>query len=112
MSKYFVLASGTKPLPQVNDFPWPYEVAICFESVPRPVGFSEGVGHGQGGGIFTAQDALGPAWREHFSNAGGDWLVAYVRELAEGRAVSSAAVIKKYQSLHGIEPQSYECNFT
>jgi hypothetical protein len=112
LAKYFVLAKGTKPLPRTNDFPWPYEVAVCFETVPRPIGFSEGVGHGQAGGIFSAQDALGPTWKEHFSNAGGDWLLPFVRELAEGRSVSSAAVIKKYQELHGVEPQTYECNFS
>lgn len=112
MARYFVLAKGTKPLPQSNNFPWPYEIAICFEAVLSPIGFAEGVGHGQAGGHFSAQDALGPTWREHFFYAGGEWLLPFVRELAAGRSVPSALVLKKYQELHGVEPQSYESNLS
>jgi hypothetical protein len=112
LAKYYVLAKGMKPLPRANDFQWPYEVAICFEAVSRPIGFSEGVGHGQAGGIFSAEEALAPTWKDHFSKAGGEWLLPFVRELAEGRSVPAEGVIKMYRELNGFEPQSYECNFS
>lgn len=64
MVHYYVLAKGTNPLPNANNFRWPYEVALCFEGVSHPVAFSEGE-HGAAGGIFTAAEALSEAWANH-----------------------------------------------
>lgn len=35
MALYFDLAHGTKPLANAGNFPWPYDIAVCFELVSR-----------------------------------------------------------------------------
>ena len=108
MPRYFVLAKGTKLLPYANDFPWPYEVALCFERVDRPVGFAEGVGHGNGGGIFTAQEALQPQWHEHLSITNGEWLLPFIEQLAAGQSLPSKEMLSLATAKLGQAPESYE----
>jgi hypothetical protein len=109
MSCYFILAKGTKTLPYANNFPWPYEVSICFDAVDRPVVFAEGVGHGAAGGVFTAQEALQPQWREHFALAKGEWLLPFIKQLAAGHLLNAPELLALAASKLGEAPQSYEC---
>lgn len=80
---------------------------MCFEPVREPVGLGEGEGWGSPGGFFTAAEAMGAQWREHFANANADWLLPYVEKLARGEAVDKAEVIGFFKRLHGREPSSY-----
>jgi hypothetical protein len=64
MPVYFRLGHGTKKLESAGDFPWPYGIDLCFDSVPEPVAISEGVAHGAAGGTFSASEAIGPQWRK------------------------------------------------
>lgn len=107
MARYYVLAKGTKPLPSAADFPWPYEVALCFDEVASPVALSEGVGHGAAGGLFTAAEALKESWVKHIQFANGEWLVPVIEKLAQGAEIDSAAVIQSYITAHGHEPESF-----
>lgn len=107
MPIYYTLAKGSKPLPLSNNFPWPYEIALCFDAVPHPVGFAEGVGAGQGSGHFSAQDALTATWQDHFTWTGGDWLRPFIERLAAGERLDGAALLAGYRSRHGGEPEQY-----
>lgn len=108
MPRYFVVAKGTKALPRANNYPWPYEVALCFDRVTKPVGFAEGEGHGSAGGLFSAHEALQPQWREHFVSARGEWLLPYIEHLAAGKQIDSAEVLSLAAAKLGRAPQSYE----
>lgn len=110
MSRYFVVAKGTKELPRANNYPWPYEVAICFDRVKKPIGFAEGVGHGSAGGFFSTHEALQPQWREHFALANGEWLLPYVEQLAAGKSIDAAALLLVATQKLGAAPQTYESN--
>ena len=108
MPRYYVLAKGTKPLATTNNFPYPYEVALCFDVVRRPIGFAEGVGHGSAGGVFTVSEALEPKWRGHFSNATGEWLLPILEELARGCMPAKDELLEAAATRLGHEPESYE----
>jgi hypothetical protein len=107
MSRYFVLAEGSKALPLSGNYPWPYEVSVCFEQVTRPIGFSEGVGHGAASGLFTAQEALDEHWRDHISAARGDWLYPFIQQLAAGLPLDQNAVLALAAECLGKFPESY-----
>jgi hypothetical protein len=81
----YIMAKWTKPLAHANNFLWPYEIALCFDAVRRPVVFSGGVEHGSAGGAFAVAEALQPKLYAHFSNARGEWLIPYLARLGEGR---------------------------
>lgn len=49
MALYYNLAYGTKRLAYAADYPWPFHIDICFDPVPHPIAFSEGVGHTSAG---------------------------------------------------------------
>ena len=106
MARYHQLAHGEKPTS--SGFPYPYDVDLCLEGVASPVAFSEGVGHGAAGGLFTASEALEPRWREHLETARGLWLLPYIERLARGIAVEEAEVLREYRRIHGKEPGFYE----
>jgi hypothetical protein len=46
MARYYILAAAAQPDPLSGGFPWPYEIAVCFEQVKYPVVMAEGVAHG------------------------------------------------------------------
>jgi hypothetical protein len=81
---------------------------VCFEGVRRPIGFAEGSGHASSGGLFTAEEALQPSWREHFSLARGVWLLPYVMQLAAGDVPSQDEVLALATTSLGTVPASYE----
>ncbi|MBP7393310.1 MAG: hypothetical protein KA945_05675 [Zoogloea sp.] len=109
MALYYVLAKGTNPLPNAGNSPWPYEVALCFEGVNHPVAFSEGVGHGAAGGVFTATAALSETWANHIKVANAQWLLPFIKQLAAGETVDSNEVVQQYFSSHRHEPESFVC---
>ncbi|WP_394781609.1 hypothetical protein [Undibacterium sp.] len=111
MALFFELAKGTKALPHTNNFPWPYEVALCFETVSKPVAFSEGVGHGSAGGIFTAAEALQVQWADHIKNANAEWLLPFISSMAAGELVDAEQVLQIFRQTHGTEPLSFENQF-
>ncbi|MCP2067992.1 hypothetical protein [Pseudomonas laurylsulfatiphila] len=108
MPRYFVLAKGTKALPLSGNYPWPYEVSLCFEAVAWPVGFSEGVGHGAAGGVFTAQEALHAKWREHIAAAKGEWLLPFIEQLAAGVHLDASSLLAIAAAKLGEPPEGYE----
>lgn len=108
MHRYYILAKRTKRLPHTNGFPWPYEIALCFDAVQRPVALSEGVGHGAAGGAFSVAEALQPKWHEHFSNARGEWLIPYLERLGEGASLDRNALLATSKAQLGHDPESYE----
>lgn len=108
MPRYFVLAKGAKVLPLSGNYPWPYEVSLCFTPVACPVGFAEGVGHGAAGGVFTAQEALQPQWREHLAAAKGEWLLPYIERLANGERLDESSLLAAATERLGEVPESYE----
>lgn len=108
MPRYHVLAKGTKPLALSNNYPWPYEIALCFDAVRLPVGFSEGVGHGFASGVFSVAEALEPKWREHFSHAAGEWLLPILENLALGVVPVEAEVLKAAAARLGREPETFD----
>lgn len=108
MHRYYILAKGWKPLAHANDFPWPYEISLCFDAVRHPVGFSEGVGYGSAGSVFSVAEALQPRWCEHFSNAHGEWLIPYLKRLGEGATVDLTELLTISRAHLGRDPDSYQ----
>lgn len=108
MALYFNLAHGTKPLPHAANFPWPFDIDLCFEPVPHPVTFSEGVGHGAAGCAVSAVDALLPAWRAHFDITQSSWLIPYIERLAQGTPLPRDEIMRRYAELHGRQPECYQ----
>jgi len=107
MAVYFDLAHGTKPLANAGNFPWPY-IAVCFELVPHPIAFSEGVGHGAAGCVVSAAEALEEKWKEHFDITGADWLIPYIELLAQGIPFQKTDILLAFERIHGRRPTSYE----
>lgn len=108
MHRYYRLAKGTGPFPRSNNVPWPYEISLCFDAVRQPVGFSEGVGHGSMGGLFSVAEALHPQWREHFSSANGDWLIPYLERLSKGTPLDKNELLAIAKEHLRHDPESYE----
>jgi hypothetical protein len=108
MLRYFVLAKAAKDLPHRGQYVWPYEVSLCFESTPRPVGFSEGEGQAAGGGVFSAAEALQPQWREHIAAANGEWLIPFIEQLAAGQTLNANGLLALATEKLGQAPESYE----
>jgi hypothetical protein len=86
---------------------WSHDIAVCFDPVRRQIAFGEDIGHGGVGGTFTAGDAIGPQWARHFAIAGGEWLLPFVRRLADGEAVLAEEVLRIYRARHGHDPYSF-----
>ena len=112
MALYFNLAHGTKPLTYSANFPWPFDVDICFEPVPHPIAFSEGVGHGSAGCAVSAVEAIESKWREHFEIANASWLLPYIERLAQGTALPRDEMLGRFLELNGKQPESYESKFS
>ena len=68
MESYKILGEGRRGS-------WPYEVGLRWanddDGLPtaRPLGLSEGTGHGNQGGTFALADLLDPIWTEHLKCA-------------------------------------------
>ena len=107
MSTFFQLATGTRPLTYASNFPWPFNIDLCFDPVAYPVAFSEGVGHGAAGCAVSAQEALGEKWREHVEICDAAWLLPYIEALAAGKPIFREEILAEYQRLHGEAPTSY-----
>jgi hypothetical protein len=108
MIRHHVLARGTKTPHQEGGVDWPYEVALCFDPVSRPVAFAEGSGHCSVSGLFTAAEALGELWQEHIAISQGEWLRPYLTELAAGRTIERDVVLAHYRTLHGWAPPTFD----
>lgn len=111
METFFNLAHGTKQLESSNNFPWPYDIDICFEDIRHPIAFSEGIGHGAAGCAVSAATALEPQWMEHFTLTNSEWLIPYIERLAAGRQLPREEMLQKFRVLHQKEPESYESKF-
>jgi hypothetical protein len=107
MATYFNLAHGTKALPSASNFLWPMDIDICFDPVPNPIAFSEGVGHGSAGCAVSAKEALEAKWREHFQVTRGEWLIPFVEQLAAGNPFPKEAMLETFFKHHGNEPSHY-----
>lgn len=112
MAAYFNLAHGVKVLEDAGNFKWPYDIDVCFESVPHPIAFSQGVGHGAAGCAISARDALEPKWRQYFEMTQGEWLIPYIERLASGVPLPSDEMIAQFVSRHGKQPESYDSKFS
>ncbi|HEX8284959.1 MAG TPA: hypothetical protein VF588_16475 [Pyrinomonadaceae bacterium] len=111
MPVYFKLGHGTRTLESAGNFPWPYAIDVCFDPVPEPVAISEGVAHGAAGGTFSASEAIGAQWREHFEAANAGWLIPYLERLAAGVKLPREEILARYKQLHGKMPDSYRSGF-
>ncbi len=111
MALYFNLAHGTKSLTYSANFPWPYDIDICFEEVQHPITFSEGVGYGAAGCVVSAAEALESKWQEHFEITNASWLIHYIERLVQGTALPRDEMMNQFQKLNGRQPESYESKF-
>lgn len=111
MALYYNLAHGTKPLPLTADYPWPYDIDICFDPVPHPVALSEGVGHGAAGCAVSAAEALQSKWREHFDITHAHWLIPYIEKLAQGIPLPKDEMMARFENVHGKQPECYQSRF-
>jgi hypothetical protein len=111
MPRYFNLAHGTRPIQYATDFPWPYDIDVCFDQVPHPIAFSEGVGHGAAGCAVSASEALQPKWREHFDVTGAYWLLPHIERLAQGLPLPEDEMLHHFQTSNGKLPSSYDSKF-
>ena len=112
MAVYFNLGHGTKPLVHSANYPWPFDIDICFEAVPHPIAFSEGVGFGSAGCAVSAAEALEQKWREHFEMTKSSWLIPYIGDLARGIPLPRDEMMSRFIELNGKEPDSYESKFS
>ena len=108
MAVYFNLAHGSRPLPHATNYPWPFDIDICFDQVAHPIAFSEGVGHGSAGCALCAGDALGAQWQAHFEITQSAWLLPYIERLAQGIPLPREEIMRRYQELHGRQPECYQ----
>jgi hypothetical protein len=104
MPRYFVVAKGTQALPYAGNYPWPYEVSVCFDDVEKPVGLAVGVGHGNAGTLLSAAQALEPQWKEHFVNAHAEWLLPLLEQAAAGARLDRKQILTMSASKLGREP--------
>ena len=86
----------------------PCDIDICFDPVPRPIYFTEGIGQGAGGCPVTAAEALEPQWREIFEKTKGTWLIPYIENLAKGIPLPREEMIWFYTRYNGQPPKSIE----
>lgn len=82
-----------------------HEVAVCFEPIEQPVGIAEGIGQGAGGRLMSAAEAIGGDWEHNFRATRSEWLLPYLRRLAEGTPLPREEIFAQYRQMHGGEPQ-------
>lgn len=107
MPTWFNLAHGAKALAMSNNYPWPYDVDICFDDVASPVALSEGVGWGSAGCQLTALEALAGQWRAHFDITNGLWLIPYLERRASGIPLPKEEMLLEAEKRMGKPPESY-----
>jgi hypothetical protein len=112
MARYFNLAHGTRPIESSGNFPWPYDIDLCFEPVRHPIAFSEGVGHGSAGCAISPSEALQSKWRKHFEITNGLWLIPHIENLVAGVPLPREEILRQFAAVHGRAPESYESKFT
>jgi hypothetical protein len=83
---------------------WPHWIALCFEPIPLCVGIAEGIGQGAGGRLMTATEAISGAWDENFRATRSEWLIPYLRALANSTPLPREEILARYQALHGRVP--------
>lgn len=110
--RYYTLGYGTASPPVPEEVVWPYEVALCFDAVPRPVALSEGTGHCSSGALFSAVEALTPTFRKHFKLAQAEWLFPALCALAAGYPLDKEMLLLQYKSLHGAAPPTFDIDRT
>lgn len=66
---------------------WPYQVDVHWAApgadASRPIGLSEGTGHGSAGGNFRLSEILADVWTEHLELCDCLWLRELAREEIE-----------------------------
>ena len=112
MSKFYNVAHGAKKLETADNFPWPYDIDICFEGINNPVAFSEGVGHGAAGCAVSANEALESKWSKHFELTNAQWFIPYIQKLVEGTPLPKDEIINICIGKNDKEPETYESNYT
>jgi hypothetical protein len=80
---------------------YPYGVEFWPDHPDGPIYFWEGSGHMSAGGMFTAQQALEPQWRDHLETAGALWFVPFIECLASGERLDMLEVAQAYRQGHG-----------
>ncbi len=108
MPRYYTLAKGNNALLPSGQAIWSHEIALCFEPVACPVAFSEDIGHGGCGSVFSAHEALKSQWRQHFVIAGGEWLLPIIEQLANGATVDTEKILRHYRTSYLRTPYSFE----
>lgn len=111
MSVYFNLGHGAKPIDHAENYPWPFDIDVCFEAVRHSIAFSEGVGFGSAGCTIAATEALEQKWREHFEITKSIWLIPYIENLAQGIPLPRDEILSRFKEYSGKEPESYESKF-
>ncbi|MYN41664.1 hypothetical protein GTP55_20085 [Duganella sp. FT109W] len=112
MAVYFNLGHGIKSRARSANYPWPYDIDICFDAVRYPIAFSEGVGLGSAGCAVAATEALEQKWRDHFEITKLSWLIPYIENLAQGIPLPRDEIIGRFIELNGREPGIYESKFS
>ena len=112
MVKFYNIAHGTRELENAGNFPWPYDIDICFDDIKHPIAFSEGVGHASAGCAVTAHEALEEKWREHFEITNSFWLLPYIERLVEGTPLPQEEIIAIHRELNGQDADTYESNYS
>ena len=112
MVKFYEIAHGEKLLETSGNFPWPYDISICFDGVQNPIGFGEGVAHGSGWCAVSAKEALEEKWAHFFVHTHAEWLLEHIANIANGGCLSKELVLNKFIEVHGHEPKSFEANVT
>ncbi|WP_157646028.1 hypothetical protein [Burkholderia ubonensis] len=112
MALYYNLAHGTKRLAYAADYSWPFDIDICFDPVPHPIAFSEGVGHASAGCTVSASESLEPKWKEHFDITHGHWLIPYIEKMIQGLPLPKEEMITRFKELHGKLPECYPSRFS
>jgi hypothetical protein len=110
MARYYMLAKAEAVTPYSSGFPWPYEVAVCFDPARYPVAISEGVAHRAVAITVTAADALKDQLKAHFAKSQDEWLLPIIHRMASGDTVTAEEAIAAYRNIHGQNPTSYEAD--
>ena len=107
MPQFFNLGHCDKRVPNL-DYPWPYDIDVCFDDIENPIAFREGEMHGAYGTNVSIQDAIGPTFSEYFEITKSQWLIPFLERSAQGAPLPKEEIFDIYWQLHRRIPESYE----
>jgi hypothetical protein len=110
MARYFRVGQGSKIFESGSA--GPYEIDLCFEPVPCPVAFSEGVCHGSAACMVSVDEALQPTWRDFFSLAQAEWLIPILEQWQAGIRPAKIQILLEVERRTGKPVASYEAQTT